>query len=240
MEEPQPFYPVHARSSCESPDPRAKRERMLVELSYRIRDYPTLPAHPDDSNEVWDAALAEDMAVELPQVHCSFRGCPWCATSEDARDTHIIVAHTDELLPIADTLPKCFSQETRVRSVYNGIIATKTRRGAPVSCYAIQRRAVNAYMETISESAIQSPICFICACKFPYVAARKENDISWRNLLSLYLLRINESNLFSRKDVLTSNICLAWKHIWKTTALYRKERCIWGTKRTDMNLTIGW
>ena len=48
------------------------------------------------------------------------------------------------------------------------------------------------------------------------------------NLLSLYLLRINESNLFCRKNVLTSNICLAWKHIWKTTALYRKERCIWG------------
>ena len=78
MEAPQPFYHVRARNSCESPDPRAKRERMLVELSYRIRDYPTLPAHPDDSNEVWDAALAEDMAVELPQVHCSFRGCAWC------------------------------------------------------------------------------------------------------------------------------------------------------------------
>ena len=108
MEAPQPFYHVRARNSCESPDPRAKRERMLVELSYRIRDYPTLPAHPDDSNEVWDAALAEDMAVELPQVHCSFRGCAWCGASEDARDTHIIVAHTDELLPIADTLPKCF------------------------------------------------------------------------------------------------------------------------------------
>ena len=35
-------------------------------------------------------------------------------------------------------------------------------------------------MDTISESAIQSPICFICACKFPYVAARKENEISWK------------------------------------------------------------
>ena len=52
MEAPQPFYHVRARNSCESPDPRAKRERMLVELSYRIRDYPTLPAHPDDSNGV--------------------------------------------------------------------------------------------------------------------------------------------------------------------------------------------
>ena len=89
MEAPQPFYHVRARNSCDSPDPRAKRERMLVEMSYRIRDYPTLPAHPDDSNEVWDAALAEDMAVELPQVHCSFRGSPWCCllyTSPSPRD----------------------------------------------------------------------------------------------------------------------------------------------------------
>ena len=135
---------------CESPDPRARRERMLLEMSYRIRDYPTIPAHPHDHNQVWDAALAEDMAIELPRVHCSFRGCAWCGTSDDKRDAHIVAAHIEELLPIADTLPKCFSKEARALSVYNQTIATKTRQGAPVSCYAVQRRAVNAYMDTIT------------------------------------------------------------------------------------------
>ena len=32
-------------------------------------------------------------------------------------------------------------------------------------------------MDTICNSEIQSPICFVCACKFPYVSAREVNDI---------------------------------------------------------------
>ena len=35
-------------------------------------------------------------------------------------------------------------------------------------------------MKTVMNSSIQSPICLICACKFPYVSSRKENDINWR------------------------------------------------------------
>ena len=59
------------------------------------------------------------------------------------------------------------------------LLQRKREKGAPVACYAIQRRAVNAYMDTISNSEIQSPICFVCACKFPYVSAREVNDITW-------------------------------------------------------------
>ena len=77
-------------------------------------------------------------------------------------------------------LPLCFSLEAHLLSVYNEAIAVKTRQGAPVTSYSIQRRAVNNYMKTISTSSIQSPICLICACKFPYVSSRKENDINWR------------------------------------------------------------
>ena len=40
-------------------------------------------------------------------------------------------------------------------------------------------KTINAYMDTISGSEIQSPICFVCACKFSYVSAREVNDIKW-------------------------------------------------------------
>ena len=144
LEAPQPFYLVRARSLRDSSDPRANRERLLLEMAKRIRDCPTIPADPEDANQVWPAALAEDMAVELPRVHCSFRGCCWCGITEDERDAHILMTHREELLPIADTLPKCFSEKTRIESVYNEAIATKTRQGAPVACFALQRRAVNS------------------------------------------------------------------------------------------------
>ena len=179
MAAPQPFYLVRSRSLRDSLDPRAKRERLLLEMANCIRDDPTIPADPHDANKAWTAALAEDMAVELPRVHCSFRGCTWCGKTEEERGTHIVMTHKEELLPIADTLPKCFSERTRIESVYNEAIATKTRQGAPVACFAIQRRAVNGYMDTICNSEIQFPICFVCACKFPYVSAREVNDIKW-------------------------------------------------------------
>lgn len=108
METPEAFYHVRARNSCESPDPRARREHMLLEMSHRIRDYPTIPADPNNHNECWKAALAEDMAIELSLVHCSCRECACCGTNDDKRDAHIIDAHIEELLPIADILPKCF------------------------------------------------------------------------------------------------------------------------------------
>ena len=78
MERPEPFYKVEAIDLKKSPDPRAKRELDFQTLVTRIRDYPTIPADPENNSEAWLAALADDMAIELPTVHCSFRGCSWC------------------------------------------------------------------------------------------------------------------------------------------------------------------
>ena len=35
-------------------------------------------------------------------------------------------------------------------------------------------------MSAIKGDNIQAPMCFVCACKFPFVASRKRNDINWR------------------------------------------------------------
>jgi len=152
---------------------------MLKQMATRIREQPTIPASPDDPQVPWKEALNANMAVELPEVHCCVQGCSWIGARDNARDAHILSDHKQELLCIADTLPFCFSEESRTLSAYNEVIATKVRQGAPVASYALQRKAVQSYMAFVQGNAIQSPMCFICACKFPYVASREENDISW-------------------------------------------------------------
>ena len=88
METPSPFYKVQATNLKESPDPRAKRELDLLMLASRIRDFPTIPADPDNATDAWHAALSDEMAIELPTVHCSVRGCSWCGQADNERDLH--------------------------------------------------------------------------------------------------------------------------------------------------------
>ena len=154
MERIEPFYTVQAKNLEESPDPRAKRELALQKLATHIRDFPTIPADPENVSEVWQAALSDEMAVELPTVHCSFRCCSWCGQTEEERDSHILSVHKELLSPIALTLPLCFSEEARLLSVYNQAIAVKTRQGAPVTSFSMQRRSVNNYMKTITRLSL--------------------------------------------------------------------------------------
>ena len=103
MEQAPAFYKVEAMDLKKSHDPRAKRELDLLSLATRIRDYPTLPADPENSSQVWQSALSDEMAIELPTVHCSFRDCAWCGQSEEDRDSHVITKHKEDLIGIAMT-----------------------------------------------------------------------------------------------------------------------------------------
>ena len=107
MERPSAFHKVEDMDLKKSPDFRAKRELDLLSLATRIRDYPTLPADPENSSQVWQSALSDEMAIELPTVHCSFRDCAWCGQTEEERDSHIITKHKKDLIAIAMTLPLC-------------------------------------------------------------------------------------------------------------------------------------
>ena len=73
IEAPELFYHVRAKDLAASQDPRAKREMDMYAAARLIRDYPTIPADPDDAMKPLVAALAEDMAVALPSVRCSFK-----------------------------------------------------------------------------------------------------------------------------------------------------------------------
>ena len=200
MERPSAFYNVEASDLKKSPDFRAKRELDLLSLATRIRDYPTLPADPENSSQVWQSALSDEMAIELPTVHCSFRDCAWCGQTEEERDSHIITKHKKDLIAIAMTLPLCFSEKARLLSVYNEALAVKTRQGAPFTSYAVQRRSVNNYMTVVVKSSIQAPMCLICACKFPYVSSRKKMKSIGEFPLTQFLPRTPESNVLCIRE----------------------------------------
>ena len=61
---------VQHMAAEKSPDPRAKRERLLLQLAEELRPLPTLPAN-DASPDV--PCEGYDDAVQLPPKHCSFK-----------------------------------------------------------------------------------------------------------------------------------------------------------------------
>eukprot|EP00973_Karenia_brevis_P009577 1293470-Karenia_brevis.AAC.1 len=76
-----------------------------------------------------------------------------------------------------------FSETERVQAVYNEAIAYRCREGAPTVAHAIDRRCLYNFATALKGDSIQEPICFVCACTYPYMAHRasegKFTDIHW-------------------------------------------------------------
>ncbi len=81
--------------------------------------------------------------------------------------------HRDALCEAVQELPRCYEGEERRLSVYNEAIAEKLRQGAPLASYSIDRRCLRNYSEATSNNNIQAPICFLCACIYPYVSTQQ-------------------------------------------------------------------
>ena len=64
-------------------------------------------------------------------------------------------------------------------SAYNEGISVAVRRGAPIASLSIDRRALYNYTEALNDATVASLICWCCARRFPYVEARRANEIEW-------------------------------------------------------------
>ena len=49
-------------------------------IKQKLRSCPLCPPDPDDANASWNGMAS---GMDLPDVHCSFRGCPWTNTFEN-------------------------------------------------------------------------------------------------------------------------------------------------------------
>ena len=159
-----------ARVDPGSTDPRRARERAVAEAAKMIRACPGVPCDPADAQVPWAMALAEDVAVELPPTHCAFRGCRWSGPTETQLLEHVRRVHGEVLQPIADSYSPAHADVTRVMTAYSEVVAHAVRASAPLSTYATHRRSLKAYAEATTNCNVSAPICFLCACSFPWVS----------------------------------------------------------------------
>eukprot|EP00959_Pyramimonas_sp_CCMP1952_P450041 9423065-Pyramimonas_sp.AAC.1 len=120
------------------------------------------------------------MAVELPAVHCAFVGCMWQSENVKELYEHVREEHGAVVMPIANLIhPEDEDEDLRVEAAYHAIVAHAVRGGAALSAHALRRRSLARYAEATKQKSIASPICFLCACTFPWVESRRGNHISW-------------------------------------------------------------
>ena len=146
---------------------------------------------PRSARVVVGSALSEHMAEELPRKHCAFRGC--VATLNYGEDLlhHLSAEHKalfDAALAAVSEHPSDAAMDTEgsmfaIENVYNEAIAIATRKGAPVASYAIDRRCIRNYTVSLTEQSVATLVCWCCARRYPYVASRRNIEISWTYLI---------------------------------------------------------
>ena len=171
------YYQVRVNPA--SADPRAQREKLVALVANRLRSSPTLPPNATNPCETTAGAYDLDRAMQLPKVHCAFSGCCWTGGTAAALHAHLRSQHAADLEPIANMYGPHTARRDALQTAYSEIIAHRVRRGAPLACPSIQRRCVEEYMAAVQEEDVCSPMCFMCACSFPWLRSRSVNDIAW-------------------------------------------------------------
>ncbi|CAK0877395.1 unnamed protein product, partial [Prorocentrum cordatum] len=122
----QAFYNVGVDAA--SKDPRRTREVLVAAAAASVRRHPPVPADPDDPAQPWSQALAEDMAVELPVVHCAFVGCTWRSEVEGELCGHVREVHGSVVLPIAELVHPADVDEERLPALIAALLGKAVRR----------------------------------------------------------------------------------------------------------------
>ena len=171
------------RTNPSSSDPRKNLEAELQLLADQLRRCPTLP---DLGPEEYAATFGDKHGLQLPAKHCAFRGCSESCADDEALVAHLREWHQEQLQPVASKLylpekdlAEKWPDKMKYVSAYNEGISVAVRRGAPIASLSIDRRALYNYTEALNDATVASLICWCCARRFPYVEARRANEIEW-------------------------------------------------------------
>jgi len=163
-------------------------QKSIELVAEHLRDDPTLPADASDATQVDPNALAEDAAVWLPRKHCAFSGCNRAFDSGEELVKHLQddAAHRKVLSAVTHLMPASSDKDdVRFFSAYSEAIAVKTRAGAPLDTFSIDRRAILKYNEAVADDSVHSLVCFSCAMRYTHVKSFGEkNEIQWQKVLS--------------------------------------------------------
>ena len=169
---------VRPMSPHDTPDQvRAQLDKALQDLALKIRQFPTLPADPQDPTHHLTQSKSSDCALQLPDAHCAFHGCCWTGASDEALVLHLKDQHTEALqtrmVAFQQKVGGVKSADILLMSVYSESIAIATRKDAPVASYSIDRRCMMNYVRDLVSEDTCALICFSCARRFPYVPHTK-------------------------------------------------------------------
>jgi len=173
----QQFFNIQALVG--GPDKRCKLEVATQNLAEMLREEPTIPADVDDPELPCKIALLEDAAVELPLKHCAFKGCLWQGSKQAQQMEHLRENHRAALDTVVTLMHPSHSYEEKIEAAYNAAITHKVQQGAPLACYALDRRSVRNYVSNLSDDNVESLVCFCCARRFPHVSSISRNEIKW-------------------------------------------------------------
>ena len=75
------------------------------------------------------------------------------------------------------------TMDEKVIGVYNEAIALRTRQGAPLASYSIDRKCLRKAALATSGDNIQSLVCFLCGCIYPHREMELKQPINWHKPL---------------------------------------------------------
>ena len=179
QQKPDELHFFNIEAMADGPDSRSKLEAAVQSLADLLRDDPTVPADLDDPEVPCKLALLEDAAVELPQKHCAFKGCAWRGSTAEHQIGHLREVHQQHLGTVTTLMHRSHADEDKLAGAYNAAISRKVQQGAPLACYAIDRRSVRNYVANLDDSNVEALICFCCARRFSYVESIGSNQINW-------------------------------------------------------------
>ena len=163
----------------DSPDVRAAFEASLQALACSMREYPTLPCDKQFTDTVCTKALSTSSAHPLPAVSCAFKHCSWAGSATSQLSAHLHAAHKLAFLPALQS--RCLGTEDDdwMLNIYHSAITRRCQQHAPTSTLSFQCRCTEQCWTAVQGTNLQSPVCFLCACSFPYVRGRQGNAINW-------------------------------------------------------------
>ena len=149
-------------------NPRRKDEWRAQVVSEQLTAQPTLP---------WfcQGMASEKHAFDLPSVHCSVIGCEYACDLEEDLFAHVVSCH-------GKTFSKLCGADLGWQDVvrlYLAAVTAKCQSAAPVASVSIDRRALRNYQKSLEGDGIECLLCFVCARKYPYIKAHRNQDIGW-------------------------------------------------------------
>ena len=180
---------VPVRIMEESPAWQAKLEGCVKQLSWSLREQPTVPPNPSDATKPWPDS---DDGALWPSKHCAFKKCTWYGDSDSALEQHLKEAHAAAYACAETWLDKSGHFQHTWMGLYSAAIAHIERQGAPTVGCSLDRRAAQAFSARHSGTNVCAPMCFSCARVLmydQYDVDREKNketsespEIQWRQV----------------------------------------------------------